>query len=371
MFESVAFPTAAAPPARDPRPPTGAGAAEAKPTPFKDVLASTEAPAEPEAERESVEPTEPTETPEPAVPADDPATLAALALLLQAQAPAPAPASEAITAAPETDTSRVTGPAAAPLPTAVMMEPLLDATPAAEAAPVPAGTTAANPTSPEWAALLQEAATRADVATLSPEALTGAAAPVSPEAPPVKTAKAAAAVTTAEPQIPSLLGSAAAAPPMPKIEPARLAEAQLPTIALSPEVVLPQIVRGVDSMARSGATSMHLQLHPEALGRIDVRVTSGADGMRVTLTADQAATGSLLQHNLADLRHTLTETGLSIAGLSVGVGQGQTGQGFGWQPPTPPPAKPGPASRGDDLPLAEPVTGLALAGAGSRVDYRI
>jgi flagellar hook-length control protein FliK len=138
-----------------------------------------------------------------------------------------------------------------------------------------------------------------------------------------------------------------------------------------PTIVLPQVLRGVESLVRSGANSMHLQLYPEALGRIDIQVTTNADGLRVTLTADSVAAGGLLQQHLSDLRQSLSESGLSIQALSVGIGQGQGGQQMSaWQRP-PQTAGFMAAAHSQTAAAPEPALTPARAGAGTRVDYRI
>jgi flagellar hook-length control protein FliK len=152
----------------------------------------------------------------------------------------------------------------------------------------------------------------------------------------------------------------------------RLAEAQpLPTDAPAPGVeferVAPQVLRRVEGLIRSGETTVQMHLHPESLGRIGLQLTSTADGVHVAMTADLPATGLLLQQHLNDLRHMLADSGLNVAALSVGVGQGQQGNGaFNWRqfpaaPPAPPTSEPEPAAE-------EPVWSVP---GGSRVDYRI
>jgi flagellar hook-length control protein FliK len=176
-------------------------------------------------------------------------------------------------------------------------------------------------------------------------------------------------------QAPPIAGApSAAAAPAVDIEPARLAEAPSTSTTLpSPEVVLPQVVRSVETLTRSGQTAMHVQLHPEALGRIDLQLTSGPDGLRVTLTAELAPTGDLLQRHIADLRQTLAGTGLDISALSVGVGQGQSqaGQGFAW-------GRPANTAHGASMvaatePASQPSTTdvIWIGNGAARIDYRV
>jgi len=111
------------------------------------------------------------------------------------------------------------------------------------------------------------------------------------------------------------------APHTPTPEPARLAEAQLKTSPrASAEVVWPQIVGQVETLLRGGESSMRVQLQPESLGRIDRQVTSNASGMHVRITTDLPLTGGLIERHLPDLRDALTQSGLTVSGLSVNVG---------------------------------------------------
>lgn len=86
-----------------------------------------------------------------------------------------------------------------------------------------------------------------------------------------------------------------------------------------------QISQGVETMTRSGQTTMRLNLHPEELGRIDLRLTVNAQGTWVSVTADQKETSQLLQQHLNDLRQSLTQAGVQLGGLNVGQ---ETSQGY-------------------------------------------
>jgi flagellar hook-length control protein FliK len=103
-------------------------------------------------------------------------------------------------------------------------------------------------------------------------------------------------------------------------EPARLAEAQ------NKEMVW-QISQNVESMLKSRQTTLRLQLYPEELGRIDLRLTTGSAGMGVSLIAQQASTGQLLESQVATLRQALDQAGIHLAHLSVGQQQSQASSG--------------------------------------------
>jgi flagellar hook-length control protein FliK len=94
-------------------------------------------------------------------------------------------------------------------------------------------------------------------------------------------------------------------------EPARLAEAQ------STEI-LRQISRQVAGSPNSGSQTIRIQLHPEDLGQIELRITSSSQGTHVSLIADQAGTGKLLETHVAQLKQTLSDAGVQMADVHVG-----------------------------------------------------
>lgn len=94
-------------------------------------------------------------------------------------------------------------------------------------------------------------------------------------------------------------------------EPARLAEAQTSDI-------LRQISRQVAGTSGTGSQSIRIQLHPEDLGQIDLRISTSPVGTHVTLIADQSSTGKLLETHIAQLKQTLTDAGVQLANVHVG-----------------------------------------------------
>ncbi|MDT8897678.1 flagellar hook-length control protein FliK [Thermanaerothrix sp. 4228-RoL] len=82
--------------------------------------------------------------------------------------------------------------------------------------------------------------------------------------------------------------------------------------------LLHQTVRAVDMMVRLDQSNLHLQLYPESLGRIEIRIAHGAEGTHVLLMADQPQTERLLQTGLNELRQSLTHAGIQLADVAVG-----------------------------------------------------
>ncbi|WP_299026661.1 flagellar hook-length control protein FliK [uncultured Thermanaerothrix sp.] len=79
-----------------------------------------------------------------------------------------------------------------------------------------------------------------------------------------------------------------------------------------------QAMRAVDLMVRFDQSNLSLQLYPESLGRIEIRIAHGAEGTRVWMVADHPQTERLLQAGLNDLRQSLAQSGIQLADVTVG-----------------------------------------------------
>ncbi len=95
-------------------------------------------------------------------------------------------------------------------------------------------------------------------------------------------------------------------------EPARSAEAQ--------PAFLPQIEDSITQMVKSKQTSLRIQLHPEDLGRIQLRLIQDENGLRVTMQADHSETGQLLERHLHSLQKTLNDAGIQLTGFDINSG---------------------------------------------------
>lgn len=109
--------------------------------------------------------------------------------------------------------------------------------------------------------------------------------------------------------------SSAASPPSQSAakptEPARMAEAQRPEL-------VQQIAREVEGLNKSNQHSIRIQLYPESLGKIELRLVSNAEGIRIVMNAEQPATSFMLERHLPELKETLAQAGVNLAGLTVG-----------------------------------------------------
>jgi len=108
------------------------------------------------------------------------------------------------------------------------------------------------------------------------------------------------------------LGKTMGAPPeITNSEPARLAEAR--NLHLTQ-----QVARQVEDMANSGLKTLRMQLYPEALGKLELQLTSQGGSLKVVILADLAATQQTLERHALDLQQALQQTGVNLTGLTIG-----------------------------------------------------
>ncbi len=81
--------------------------------------------------------------------------------------------------------------------------------------------------------------------------------------------------------------------------------------------VVRQIVSQMEASIQQGRSSIRVQLHPQELGGIDIRFASSAQGVSVTVYAEQASTGRLLEAQLNQLRQSLNDAGVNLAQLNI------------------------------------------------------
>lgn len=78
-----------------------------------------------------------------------------------------------------------------------------------------------------------------------------------------------------------------------------------------------QLVAQMDGALQAGRTTMKIHLNPAELGAIELNLVSGANGISVSMVADQASTGKLLENQLSQLRQSLAEAGIQLANLNI------------------------------------------------------
>jgi flagellar hook-length control protein FliK len=94
-------------------------------------------------------------------------------------------------------------------------------------------------------------------------------------------------------------------------DPARLADVR------SRELIN-QVTRHIDMSISQGRNSLRVQLFPEDMGRINLHLSNNANGLTITLIADQQATNLALAKQFDQLRQTLADAGIQYSELNIG-----------------------------------------------------
>ncbi len=81
--------------------------------------------------------------------------------------------------------------------------------------------------------------------------------------------------------------------------------------------MIDQVVQGVRVAQSSESTEIIVQLKPDFLGKLSIRVLADEHGMRVEITAENQVVRQVLQDNLADLQQRLSEKGLALDQFNV------------------------------------------------------
>jgi flagellar hook-length control protein FliK len=88
-----------------------------------------------------------------------------------------------------------------------------------------------------------------------------------------------------------------------------------------------QIADEVGLSMQTGKSFVRIQLHPQGLGTIDIHLSTDAKGVGVTIMAEHASTGRLLEGQMDSLRQSLTDAGLNLSHIDLGMKGQQNGQG--------------------------------------------
>ena len=86
------------------------------------------------------------------------------------------------------------------------------------------------------------------------------------------------------------------------------------------DIVLPQVVRSIAALARSGTNEMRLQLQPPELGELELSIRTTDGVVRAEIIVSSAEVKQLLESQLERLRQSLAESGLELADINVQVG---------------------------------------------------
>lgn len=149
----------------------------------------------------------------------------------------------------------------------------------------------------------------------------------------------------AEPAINPLLNGDRQAPEAAR-GPGHAAKAEEPVRA---QDVLPQIAKHAEALKAQQQNSIKLQLFPEHLGKMEIKVVSHQGVLSAQLTADSQHVKGMLETQVAQLQKTFQELGLKVDKVEVTLSsqhaggfdmsqsafQDQARQGFGQQPHAP------------------------------------
>lgn len=85
------------------------------------------------------------------------------------------------------------------------------------------------------------------------------------------------------------------------------------------QLVMPQVVRGLTTLVREGVSEMRLQLMPEDLGEIELRVQTSEGTVRGEMMVQNPEVKHLLDQHLDRLRDALQQQGLDLRGFAIGL----------------------------------------------------
>lgn len=95
----------------------------------------------------------------------------------------------------------------------------------------------------------------------------------------------------------------------------------------SAQLLMPQVVRGLATLVSGGMSEMRLQLMPEDLGEIELRVRAGEGVVRGEMMVQNPEVKQLLDQHLDRLRSALHQQGLDLRGFDIGLApDGRFGQ---------------------------------------------
>jgi flagellar hook-length control protein FliK len=90
-------------------------------------------------------------------------------------------------------------------------------------------------------------------------------------------------------------------------------------------LILNQISDKLKTTMDAGKDTVKIQMQPENMGKVDVRIVRGSDGVQFYFTADTLSTSRALQASLNQLHQSLMDAGVKVGNMSVSY-QGQPGQ---------------------------------------------
>lgn len=105
---------------------------------------------------------------------------------------------------------------------------------------------------------------------------------------------------------------------------------QLSVPGVPMQEIIDSIGATIELAARQGIAKARIELQPEELGHISIRLSQTSEGLRARVSADTPAGAQALSQGRSELRQSLSSLGLSLLQLDIGSsGQPQTGEEHG------------------------------------------
>jgi flagellar hook-length control protein FliK len=104
---------------------------------------------------------------------------------------------------------------------------------------------------------------------------------------------------------------------------AKAESAKAPASPVRAEDVLPQVTKHLDQLKANQANAIKLQLYPEHLGKMEIKVVSHQGVISAQLTADSHAVKGMLESQVAQLQRTFAEMGLKVDKVEVTIASSQ------------------------------------------------
>ncbi|MNS44752.1 Flagellar hook-length control protein FliK [compost metagenome] len=104
---------------------------------------------------------------------------------------------------------------------------------------------------------------------------------------------------------------------------AKAESAKAPALPVRPEDVLPQVSKHLDQLKANQANAIKLQLYPEHLGKMEIKVVSHQGVISAQLTADSHTVKGMLESQVAQLQRTFAEMGLKVDKVEVTIASSQ------------------------------------------------
>jgi len=107
--------------------------------------------------------------------------------------------------------------------------------------------------------------------------------------------------------------------------------APVPQAPVSPQMVMDQIVQHMRYEVRGDITEVRIQLKPEHLGEVALRVAMQNGIVVAQFIAENQRVKEIIESNFNQLRDALEEQGINISEIEVSVAQGEADQQFAFE----------------------------------------